>query len=112
MARDPRTLAQGHQIFPRALRRGLLLGEEHVMADLKGLLDLIDHYVPLLYLLQAVWEGLDLQEDDDVVDTFSNYAQDQTSVLADMATESWATRKSIGAIGGETEGGRQTKIGR
>ena len=84
-ARDPRTLAQGHQAFLWALRSGLMLDNEHFVADLKEFLNLIDHYVALFLRLQTIWEGLDLQEDDGVVDEFSNYVQDEKSVLAEMA---------------------------
>ena len=82
--RDPRTLAQGHQIFLTALRTGLLLDNEHFVAGMKELLNSIDHYVALFRRLQVIWEGLDLQEDDGVEDAFSNYAQDEKSVLAEM----------------------------
>ncbi|KAI9879291.1 MAG: hypothetical protein M1823_006853, partial [Watsoniomyces obsoletus] len=84
-ARDPRTLAQGHQAFLAALHAGLLLDNSQLVIDLRSFLNLIDHYVALFRRLQTIWEGLDLQEDDGVVDAFSNYAQDETSVLAEMS---------------------------
>ncbi len=84
-ARDPRMLAQAHRAFLIALRQGLLLDNEQFVADMKELLNLVDHYVALFSRLQKTWEGLDLQEDDGVVDAFSNYSQDEVSVLAEMA---------------------------
>jgi Gamma tubulin complex component N-terminal/Gamma tubulin complex component C-terminal len=84
-ARDPRTLAQGHQAFLAALHAGLLLDKSQLVIGLRSFLNLIDHYVALFHRLQTIWEGLDLQEDDGVVDAFSNYAQDETSVLAEMS---------------------------
>lgn len=81
---DPRTLAQGHQIFLTALRKSILLDNEQFVTDTKGLMNLIDHFVALFHRLQTVWEGLDLQEDDGVVDAFSNYIQDEKSILAEL----------------------------
>ena len=83
-ARDPRTLAQGHQIFLTALRKSILLDDEQFVTDTKALINLIDHFVALFHRLQTVWEGLDLQEDDGVVDAFSNYIQDEESILAEL----------------------------
>ena len=94
-ARDPRTLAQGHQAFLAALHGGLLLDSEHFVTDMKRLTNLIDHYVALFHRLQTIWEGLDLQEDDGVVDAFSNYAQDESSVLAEMARSSGLLEEAL-----------------
>ncbi|RMD43802.1 hypothetical protein DV735_g1368, partial [Chaetothyriales sp. CBS 134920] len=82
--RDPRTLAHGHHIFLEALHAALLMADDAFIPTLKILLTLVDHYVALLGRLQSIWEGLDLQEDDGVVDAFANLAKDEKDVLSEM----------------------------
>ncbi|RMZ82409.1 hypothetical protein DV737_g2112, partial [Chaetothyriales sp. CBS 132003] len=83
--RDPRALAQGHHAFLEAMHAALLIADEAFISSLKALLTLIDHYVALFARLKSVWEGLDLEEDDGVVDAFSNLAKDEKDVLREMA---------------------------
>jgi len=83
-SRDPRTLAHAHHVFLEALHSGLLVGNGPYAAALKDVLPVVDHYVALFARLQTVWQGLDLQEDEGVLDAFSNYAQDETDILAEM----------------------------
>jgi hypothetical protein len=84
-ARDPRSLTLGHNAFLVALHAGLLLTHDQFVKAIKEFLNLIDHYVALFHRLQVIWEGLDLQEDEGVVDAFSNYAQDEKLVLGEMS---------------------------
>ncbi|KIX08425.1 uncharacterized protein Z518_03081 [Rhinocladiella mackenziei CBS 650.93] len=81
---DPRTLAEAHRAYLRALNAALFITNDDWMTMLKDLLNQIDHFIALFSRLQTVWEGLDLQEDDGVVDAFSNYAQNEKEVLTEM----------------------------
>ncbi|KAJ9501195.1 hypothetical protein H2202_002989 [Exophiala xenobiotica] len=92
---DPRVLAQAHRAYLQALQSGLFLTDSVFVGALKTLLTQIDHLVALFSRLQKVWEGLDLQEDDGVVDAFSNYAQDSHEVLMEMDRTSDAINATI-----------------
>ncbi|KPI38294.1 uncharacterized protein AB675_11982 [Cyphellophora attinorum] len=81
---DPRTLASGHRAFLDALHAGLLLANSPLLTVLKEILNTIDHYVALFSQLSSIWQGLDLQEDEGVVDAFTNYKEDERNVLAEM----------------------------
>jgi hypothetical protein len=81
---DPRTLAKGHHTFLAVLKQNLLLEDEIYVAALKELLHNIDHYIALFSRLSSVWSGLDLEEDDGVVDAFSNYKEEEKLVLEEM----------------------------
>ncbi|KAK5059718.1 hypothetical protein LTR84_009601 [Exophiala bonariae] len=81
---DPRALADAHRSFLEALNVALFVTETNFVDLLKELLLQIDHFVALFSRLQAVWEGLDLQEDEGVLDAFSNYAQDEKDVITEM----------------------------
>ncbi|KAI1624751.1 gamma-tubulin complex component protein [Exophiala viscosa] len=91
---DPRLLAEAHGIFLQALQSGLFFSNGSFVQVMKTLVTQCDHFVALFSRLQAVWEGLDLQEDDGVVDAFSNYAKDEREVLSEMDR----TSDSIDAI--------------
>lgn len=81
---DPRALAEAHRAFLRALDIALFFTNVDFVGRLKMFFGQIDHFIGLFSRLQTVWEGLDLQEDDGVVDAFSNYAHDEKEVLAEM----------------------------
>lgn len=81
---DPRIIAQAHQACLNSLSSALLLEDSNFVNTLQRLLHLIDHCVALFIQLQKIWEGLDLQEDDGVMDAFTNYAQDEKDVFSEM----------------------------
>jgi len=81
---DPRALAEAHRAYLGALNTALFFTNDDFVARLEVFFTQIDHCIGLFSRLQTVWEGLDLQEDDGVVDAFSNYARDETEVLAEM----------------------------
>ncbi|OAL33745.1 hypothetical protein AYO20_06921 [Fonsecaea nubica] len=84
MPTDPRTMAEAHRRYLHALYTALFLTNVAFVAKLKDFLSQADHFIALFSRLQTVWEGLDLQEDQGVFDAFSNYAQDEIDVLAEM----------------------------
>jgi hypothetical protein len=93
--RDPRTLAQGHQSFLSTLRSGLLLDHVEFVSGIRDLLSLIDHYVALFHRIQVVWEGLDMQEDDGIIDAFSDYAVDERDLLGEMVRSRGVLEESL-----------------
>jgi len=95
---DPRALADAHHAYLEALKAALFLTNIEFVEILKELLTLIDHFVALFSRLQIVWEGLDLQEDEGVMDAFSNFAQDEQEVLAEMDRTSGAIEGTLGEI--------------
>jgi hypothetical protein len=97
-ARDPRSLTLGHNAFLVALHAGLLLTHDQFVKAIKEFLNLIDHYVALFHRLQVIWEGLDLQEDDGIVDAFSNYAQDEKLVLEEMSRSRGVLEDAVAGI--------------
>lgn len=92
---DPRALADAHRAYLEALKAALFLTNTEFVEILKELLLQIDHFVALFSRLQTVWEGLDLQEDEGVMDSFSNFAQDEKEVLAEMDRTSGAMEGAL-----------------
>ena len=81
---DPRAIAEAHRRYLQAMNAALFLTHDNFIDILTELLNRADHLVALFSRLQTVWQGLDLQDDEGVVDAFSNYAQDEREVLAEM----------------------------
>jgi hypothetical protein len=81
---DPATLAQAHQSYIRSLVGALLLTHAGFVSTLRELLSNIDHFVALFERLLPVQHGLDLQEDEGVVDALANYAADEKDILSEM----------------------------
>lgn len=109
---DPRALADAHRAFLDALKASLFLTNTKFVEVLKELLSQIDHYVALFSRLQTVWEGLDLQEDEGVLDAFSNYAQDEKDVLAEMDRTSGSTEAILVEVIDQVRDiERDTKVG-
>ncbi|EXJ84328.1 hypothetical protein A1O3_04995 [Capronia epimyces CBS 606.96] len=92
-SRDPPSLAEAHRLYLHALEDALFFTNADLLGTLESLLNQIDHLIALFSRLQVVWEGLDLQEDDGVLDAFANHAQDELEVLDEMDR----TRDSIEA---------------
>ena len=107
---DPRSLAKGHAIFLKALYTGLLLDNEVFLTSLKDLLVLLDHYIALFGRLQSIWQGLDLQEDDGVLDAFSNYADDETKVLGEMSRSRQVVEKALTGLVDRLKEAEKTRL--
>ncbi|KIW21239.1 hypothetical protein PV08_01819 [Exophiala spinifera] len=95
---DPRVLAAAHRAYLQALKSALFFDNETFIDALKTFLGQIDHFIALFSRLQEVWDGLDLQEDDGVVDDLSNYVQDEQEVLAEMDRTSTAINACIAGL--------------
>lgn len=81
---DPRALAKAHLSYLTTLYSALLLDADALAKTLKSMLELLDHYIALFGRLLLVWEGLDLQEDDGVMDAFTNFVQDEQDIMTEM----------------------------
>lgn len=81
---DPVALAQGHRVYLRNLADSLLLGRMEFVEALRSVLTTVDHFIALFTRLQGAWQGLDLQEDDGVVDVLSDFAKEEREVLEEM----------------------------
>ncbi|KIV87658.1 hypothetical protein PV11_03190 [Exophiala sideris] len=92
---DPRLLAEAHGIFLQGLKSGLFFTNGPFIQTMKTLVTQCDHFNALFSRLQVVWEGLDLQEDDGVVDAFSSYEKDEREVLSEMDRTSDAINASV-----------------
>lgn len=95
---DPRTLAKGHHTFLEALHCGLLLDNGAYVAALKSLLGAVDHYAALFSRLSGIWSGLDLQDDEGVVDAFSNYKEEERMVSSEMSRSRDLLEEGIGDL--------------
>jgi hypothetical protein len=95
---DPRAMAEAHRKYLHAMNSALFLTNDGFITILKELLNQVDHLVALFYRLQTAWQGLDLQDDEGVVDAFSNYAQDESEVLAEMDRTRSAVELSLADI--------------
>ena len=81
---DPAMLAWAHQLFIRSLSAALLLADADFVNALRTLLTLVDHFTALFGRLQTVQQGLDLQEDEGVMDALANYDADEREILAEL----------------------------
>jgi hypothetical protein len=82
---DPVALAQAHRAYLQNLFESLLLGHKHFMHALRNVLIMVDHFVALFTRLQSAWQGLDLQDDEGVVDALSDFAKEEREVLDEMS---------------------------
>lgn len=81
---DPSALAKGHRLCLRKMKTALFLDDDGFVEQLKEILTLVDHFIALFSRLQMAWQGLDLQEDEGVVDALTNYKKDEGEILWEM----------------------------
>lgn len=90
---DPQTLADAHRKYLAALSTSLLLTTPSFTDPLYHLLQQIDHLVALVHRVHTIWQSLDLEADEGVVDAFSDFhkeerdVKDQLVVVADRVKE-------------------------
>ena len=81
---DPRTIARAHHKYLEALYRALLLDNALFISVLRELLTTVDHFVALFHRLQLIWQGLDLQQDEGIMDAFSDYPKEEEELMDEM----------------------------
>lgn len=81
---DPQTLADAHRRYLSALTTNLLLTNSSFTEPLHYVLLQIDHLISLVHRLHTIWQSLDLETDQGVVDAFSDFAKEQYDVQAQL----------------------------
>lgn len=81
---DPRTIARAHHKYVEALYHALLINNTSYISILQEFLTTIDHFVALFQRLRIVWEGLDLQQDEGIMDAFSDHVREEEELLTEM----------------------------
>jgi len=82
---DPQTLADAHRRYLDALASNLLLTASSFTDPLYHLLQQIDHLVALVHRIHSIWQSLDLESDEGVVDAFSDFHKEEKDVKEQLA---------------------------
>jgi hypothetical protein len=77
---DPQSLADAHRRYIAALASSLLLTTSTFTDPLYHLLQQIDHLVALVHRIYSIWQSLDLEADEGVVDAFSDFHKEEKDV--------------------------------
>ncbi|KAN0096204.1 Gamma-tubulin complex component protein [Hyaloscypha variabilis] len=77
---DPQSLADAHRRYISALATSLLLTNSSFTDPLYHLLQQIDHLVALVHRVHSIWQSLDLEADEGVVDAFSDFHKEEKDV--------------------------------
>ncbi|TVY26582.1 hypothetical protein LHYA1_G004538 [Lachnellula hyalina] len=81
---DPQSLADAHRRYIAALTSSLLLTTSTFTDPLYHLLGQIDHLVALVHRIYSIWQSLDLEADEGVVDAFSDFHKEEKDVREQM----------------------------
>ncbi|KAH7417887.1 gamma-tubulin complex component protein [Cadophora sp. MPI-SDFR-AT-0126] len=83
---DPQTLADAHRRYLSALATTLLLTNSSFTDPLYHLFQQIDHLVALVYRVHSIWQSLDLEADEGVVDAFSDFHKEERDIKEQLVT--------------------------
>lgn len=92
---DPQSLADAHRSYLSALANRLLLTVPEFTNPLYHLLQHIDHLVALVYRIHSIWQCLDLEIDEGVVDPFSNFHKEENDVREQLSNVTTKVKISI-----------------
>ncbi|KAI6247645.1 hypothetical protein HI914_03925 [Erysiphe necator] len=81
---DPQSLADAHQRYLSTLASSLLLNISAFTHPLYHLLQQIDHLVALVHRIYSIWQSLDLEADEGIVDAFSDFQREEKDVKAQL----------------------------
>lgn len=81
---DPRVLARAHRVYLDTLYRMLLLGNKSYLSILRDLLNSVNHFVALFYRIQVVWQALDHQQDQLIMNAFSDYSKEEQELVDEL----------------------------
>lgn len=95
---DPQTLSEAHRRFLDFLAQDLLLPVSAFTEPLYRLLQQIDHLVALVHRIQAIWQSLDLEADEGVVDAFSNFHKEEADVEDQLRDTAISVKKAIESL--------------
>ncbi|KAJ2904460.1 Spc97/Spc98 family protein [Zalerion maritima] len=91
---DPQTLALAHKMYLRALAHHLLLTNAGVTESLYSLLVRVDQLTARVRLLQDIWNRMDLEADEGVIDTRS-VGDEETDVRQQLVETGEGVRDGI-----------------
>lgn len=77
---DPQTLSEAHRQYLSSLAQSLLLTTSSFTDPLYYLLQQIDHLVALVHRIHSIWQSLDLEADEGVVDAFSDFHKEEKDI--------------------------------
>jgi hypothetical protein len=92
---DPQTLADAHRRYLAALSTSLLLTTPSFTDPLYYFLQQIDHLVALVHRVHSIWQSLDLEEDEGVVDAFSDFHKEEKDVKEQMVVVATRVKGAI-----------------
>jgi hypothetical protein len=92
---DPQTLADAHRRYLSALSASLLLTTSSFTDPLYHLLQQIDHLVALVHRVHSIWQSLDLEADEGVVDAFSDFHKEERDIKEQMVIISGRVKTAI-----------------
>lgn len=95
---DPQTLADAHRRYLSALATSLLLTNPAFTEPLYHLLQQVDHLVALVYRIHSIWQSLDLEADEGVVDAFSDFHKEEKDVKEQLVTVAARVKTAIEAL--------------
>jgi hypothetical protein len=82
---DPQTISDAHKRHLDCLTQDLLLTKDSFTDPLYHLLQQIDHLVALVHRIHSIWQSLDLEVDEGVVDAFSDFHKEEKDVEEQLA---------------------------
>ena len=92
---DPQTLADAHRKYMAALASSLLLTTSSFTDPLYHLLQQVDHLVALVHRTHSIWQSLDLEADEGVVDAFSDFHKEEKDVKEQLLVVSERVKSAI-----------------
>lgn len=92
---DPQTLADAHRRYLTALSTSLLLTKPSFTDLLYHLLQQIDHLVALVHRVHSIWQSLDLEADEGVVDAFSDFHKEEKDVKEQLIVVAGRVKSTI-----------------
>ena len=92
---DPQTLADAHRKYLAALSTSLLLTTPSFTEPLHHLLQQIDHLVALVHRVHSIWQSLDLEADEGVVDAFSDFHREERDVREQLVVIAGRVKRAI-----------------
>ena len=85
---DPESLAQAHRTYLSSLTRSLLLHDHRFTTELRAFMTSVDHISALMTRLDHTVRNLDLESDMGVTDHVSDYAAEETDLVAQLTASS------------------------
>jgi hypothetical protein len=92
---DPQSLADAHRRYISALATSLLLTNSSFTDPLYHLLQQIDHLVALVHRVHSIWQSLDLEADEGVVDAFSDFHKEEKDFKEQLAVIAERVKSAI-----------------